>query len=88
MKKTNTSEKQYSEEEIKKMEQEQTAYYESKLPFLRLKAEFDTLHMEIAEARIRTLQANHSYYQAILAQEKTIKEAKEEPENSKKNGSN
>lgn len=62
---------QPTEQEIKEFEEKMTLHYQSKLPFLRLKAEFDNLHADIAEARIRTLQANHAFYQATTPEETT-----------------
>ncbi len=62
------------EEQIKEFEEKMTLHYQNKLPFLRLKAEFDGLNADIAEARIRTLQANHAFYQATTPPKEEKKE--------------
>lgn len=70
--------KQYTPVELEKMEAEMTNHYNKKLPFLRLKSEHDNLLMEISEARIRTIQADHAFYQFSISQEEALKKAKDE----------
>lgn len=54
-----------TEEQIAEFEVKMKMHYEKKLPFLRLKAEYDGLHADIAEARIRSLQANNQFAEAM-----------------------
>ena len=69
-----------TEEQIKEYEKTMFAHYQEKLPFLRIKAEFDMLQADIAEARIRSLSANSQFAQAMAEQAKATesKEKKEE----------
>ncbi len=70
--------KEYSPEGLEKMEVEMTTHYTKRIPFLKLKAEHDNLLKEIAEARIRTIQADHAFYQFSLSQEEAIRKAEAE----------
>lgn len=70
-------------EQIKEYEEKMLAHYTAVLPFLRVKAEHDTLQTEIAESRIRTIQAEHAFRKYMLNQEESEKGKKVEAENTK-----
>ncbi len=67
-----------TDEQIAVYEAKMKVHYEKNLPFLRLKAEFDMLQADIAEARMRILSANSQFGQAMVAQSEAEADAKKE----------
>lgn len=54
------SQQQPTPEEIAAMESKMSAFYESKLPFVRINHEYLTKQADIAEARVRIFMANRA----------------------------
>lgn len=67
-----------SAEEIAKMKEEMTKFYEEKIPFLKLHEEHDRLMADIAEHKVRRISAEHHYAQFVLEQKKLQEESKKQ----------
>ena len=86
--KTNTSEegiedqkKPLTPEQEKELRDRAMAFYEGELPTLRLQAEYEKLHAEIAEANYKQLVANAKIGQVHMEQARINAEYKEAQEN-------
>lgn len=60
---------EYTEAELKELEDKNKAYYEEKLPYLRIWAEHDELLTKISEARFRKIQADSRFTQFMIEQQ-------------------
>lgn len=74
------------EKSILDFENKMKAFYEERLPFIRIKHEHDVMQMEISEARLRTVQADDKFMAYQKMKDDLRKDS--ENENNKKDGSN
>lgn len=69
---------QIDQQKIEEYEVKMKEFYEARLPFIRIKHKHDSLMAEIAEARIRTVQADDAFIQYQLKKEDNKKKAQAE----------
>lgn len=71
-------EQKLTEDQINEIEKTNKKFYQGKLPLLRVHAEYVELLATIAEARIRQIQADHSFVQFSNQQRDLQKKSEEE----------